>query len=112
MIGIRKVSPGIFVGLVLLLGLIALPWFGNAYLTTIAFGILIAYILGQSWDWVAGEMGYVNLGHYCFYGIGAYAFSIALVSHWPVWGSLVCAAIVTMIIAAMLSIPLFRLHGD
>ena len=111
---IKSVStfPGNFFEIVLLLGLIALPWIGNAYLTTIAFSILIAYILGQSWDWVAGEMGYVNLGHYCFYGIGAYAFSIALVSHWPVWGALICAAIVTMTVAAIVSIPLFRLHGD
>ena len=104
--------PRNFFEIILLLGLIALPWIGNAYLTTIAFGILIAYILGQSWDWVAGEMGYVNLGHYCFYGIGAYAFSIALISHWPVWGALICAAIVTMAIAAVVSVPLFRLHGD
>ena len=60
--------------------LLALPFVGNSYLLTFGFAVLIAYILGQSWDWVAGEMGYVNLGHYIFYGFGAYAFSIALVS--------------------------------
>lgn len=92
--------------------LAALPYVGNAYLTTIGFTVLIAYILGQSWDWVAGEMGYVNLGHYCFYGIGAYAFSIALVGHWPLWLAIALAVAITALAALVISVPLFRLHGD
>ena len=44
--------------------LLALPFVGNSYLLTFGFAVLIAYILGQSWDWVAGEMGYVNLGQW------------------------------------------------
>ncbi len=89
-----------------------LPFLGNAYVTTIAFTVLIAYILGQSWDWVAGEMGYVNLGHYCFYGIGAYAFAILLVGQWPLWVSIGFAVGVTALAALLISVPLFRLHGD
>ena len=79
-------------GLGLVAALLALPFSGNAYLTTFAFTVLIAYILGQSWDWVAGEMGYVNLGHYAFYGIGAYAFAIVLVGGSPFWLAFVAAA--------------------
>ncbi len=94
------------------LALAALPFVGNAYITTIAFTVLIAYILGQSWDWVAGEMGYVNLGHYCFYGIGAYAFSIALVGQWPLVVALSFAVLITALAALVISVPLFRLHGD
>lgn len=92
--------------------LTTLPFVGNAYLTTIAFTVLIAYILGQSWDWVAGEMGYVNLGHYCFYGIGAYGFAIALTGNWPFAIALAFAVLVTALAALLLSVPLFRLHGD
>ena len=92
--------------------LAALPFFGNAYFISFAFTVLIAYILGQSWDWVAGEMGYVNLGHYAFYGIGAYAFCIALVGGWPFWAALGVALVVTAGVALLLSVPLFRLHGD
>ncbi len=103
---------GFAIGAVLVALLAALPFVGNAYVTTFAFSVLIAYILGQSWDWVAGEMGYVNLGHYCFYGVGAYAFAIALVGHWPFWLAMVAAVLVTTVIALVLSIPLFRLHGD
>jgi branched-chain amino acid transport system permease protein len=92
--------------------LASLPFLGNAYLTTIGFTVLIAYILGQSWDWVAGEMGYVNLGHYCFYGIGAYAFAILLVGNWPLWVAIGFAVVVTALAALVISVPLFRLQGD
>ena len=61
-------------------GLAILPLLGEPYWTTFVFSVLIAYVLAQSWDWVAGEMGYINLGHYVFYGVGAYAFAIALTS--------------------------------
>ena len=99
-------------GLGLVAALVALPFSGNAYLTTFAFTVLIAYILGQSWDWVAGEMGYVNLGHYAFYGIGAYAFAIVLVGGSPFWLAFVAALGVTALAALLLAVPLFRLHGD
>ncbi|MFO1336571.1 MAG: branched-chain amino acid ABC transporter permease, partial [Piscinibacter sp.] len=99
-------------GLGLVAALAALPFSGNAYLTTFAFTVLIAYILGQSWDWVAGEMGYVNLGHYAFYGIGAYAFAIVLVGGSPFWLAFVAALGVTALAALLLAVPLFRLHGD
>ena len=53
------------------------PVFGGAYLTTFLATLLYAYIIAQSWDWLHGEAGYVNLGHYIYFGIGAYAFA------WP-----------------------------
>ena len=92
--------------------LAAFPFLGNPYLTTFVFSLLIAYILAQSWDWVAGEMGYVNLGHYVFFGIGAYAFAIALVGEWPFVVALGFAAVFTALAALLLAFPLFRLHGD
>jgi branched-chain amino acid transport system permease protein len=88
------------------------PLAGNAYYTTFAFTILIAFVLAQSWDWVAGEMGYVNLGHYCFYGIGAYAFAIVLVAKYPVVLAMLFALMATAIAAAVFAFPLFRLKGD
>lgn len=88
------------------------PLAQNAYYTTFAFTILIAFVLAQSWDWVAGEMGYVNLGHYCFYGIGAYAFAIALVGKYPAGLAMLFALLATAIAAALLAFPLLRLKGD
>jgi len=95
-----------------LAALAALPLVGNAYLVTFAFTVLIAYALGQSWDWIAGEMGYVNLGHYCFYGVGAYTFALVLVGRHPVAFAFVGAAAAAVVLAVLLSMPLFRLRGD
>ncbi|MDB5796573.1 MAG: branched-chain amino acid transport system / permease component family protein [Paucimonas sp.] len=97
---------------VIVAGLAALPFVGGAYLTSFMFTVLIAYILGQSWDWVAGEMGYVNLGHYCFYGLGAYVFAIALVAKYPWAVAILVAVLLTVAVAAVLAYPLFRLRGD
>jgi branched-chain amino acid transport system permease protein len=89
------------------------PLFGGAYLTTVTFSFLIAYVVAQSWDWLHGEAGYVNLGHYIYFGIGAYAFAIAYVRFGlAVPFCFLAGAIVTGIVAAIISFPLFRLKGD
>ena len=105
-------ARAIWVALGVVLFAALVPFVGNTYITTIAFSVLIAFILAQSWDWVAGEMGYVNLGHYCFYGIGAYAFAIALVAHYPAAVAMLFALVATAIVAVVISFPMFRLRGD
>lgn len=95
------------------LALVAMtPLVGSAYLTNLAFSLLIAFVLAQSWDWIGGEAGYVNLGHFAFYGLGAYAFSIFLTTGFALAASFALAVVVVGIIAAMLGVPLFRLQGD
>ena len=88
------------------------PIFGGAYLTTFLFTLLFAYVVAQSWDWLHGEAGYVNLGHYIYFGIGAYAFALANVNGMPVVLSFLFAALFTGLMGALLSFPLFRLRGD
>jgi branched-chain amino acid transport system permease protein len=88
------------------------PVYGGAYLTTFLFTLLLSYIVAQSWDWLHGEAGYVNLGHYIYFGIGAYAFALANVNGVPVAISFGIAALFTGLTAALLSFPLFRLRGD
>jgi branched-chain amino acid transport system permease protein len=89
-----------------------LPFVAGAYVTTFIFLLLIWFVLAQSWDWVGGEMGYVNLGHFAFYGIGAYGFAIALVAGWPLVAAFAFAVAVTTLIAVVVAFPLFRLRGD
>ena len=89
-----------------------MPVFGGAYLTTFLFTMLYAYIIAQSWDWLHGEAGYVNLGHYIYFGIGGYVFALANVNGLPVVVSFVVAALGTGLAGALLSFPLFRLRGD
>ncbi len=92
--------------------LLGVVQFGNAYLISFIFTILIYYILAQSWDWIAGEMGYVNLGHYCFYGIGSYAFGIFLVAGQLSVTSMAFTVLITCGVAAIIAYPLYRLKGD
>ena len=61
----------------MLIAAVLVPVFGGAYLTTFLFTLLSSYIVAQSWDWLHGEAGYVNLGHYIYFGIGAYIFALA-----------------------------------
>jgi branched-chain amino acid transport system permease protein len=93
--------------------LIALtPLIGGAYVISLVFSALIAFVLAQSWDWIGGEAGYVNLGHFVFYGLGAYVFSILLVRHVPLPLCFALAGIIVAVIATALAFPLFRLQGD
>ena len=104
--------PGRLLIAAVLVAAALVPVFGGAYLTTFLFTLLYAYIVAQSWDWLHGEAGYVNLGHYIYFGVGAYAFAIANVNGVPVVLSFLVAALVTGAMGALLSFPLFRLRGD
>ncbi|MBM3487979.1 MAG: branched-chain amino acid ABC transporter ATP-binding protein/permease [Alphaproteobacteria bacterium] len=87
------------------------PFLGAYYLTFV-FTMLIAYVVAQSWDWLHGEAGYVNLGHYIYFGIGAYVFSLGYINELPVVVCFAFAALFTAGVGAILSYPLFRLRGD
>ena len=99
-------------GFLALLVLILLPVVTGPYLVGLGFLLLVAFVLAQSWDWIGGEAGYINLGHLVFYGIGAYAFSILLVRGVPLPACFVAAGVLSTVAAALLAFPLFRLHGD
>ncbi len=68
-------------------------------------------VLAQSYDIVGGQMGYINLGHITFFGVGAYAFGILFNQEAGLLGSLVVAAGVVVLFAALISYPFFRLRG-
>jgi len=94
------------------LALMAVPYLGNTYLTNFVFVLIIAFIIAQSWDWLGGEMGYVNLGHFCFCGIGAYAFCILVARGYPIHVGFIATVAISGSAAALLAFPLFRLRGD
>lgn len=89
-----------------------IPLLHLPYLTTFTFTLIVAYIVAQSWDWVGGHMGFINLGHFAFCGIGGYAFAILLSGGVSTWVAISAAAAVTLGIAIIISFPLFRLRGD
>jgi branched-chain amino acid transport system permease protein len=90
----------------------AVPLLGGSYLTTVALSILVSFVLAQSWDWLGGEMGYLNLGHYAFYGIGAYGFCLSVVGGAGLVPAFAMAVFAPAAFAALLAVPIFRLRGD
>ena len=107
----RSLLP--WLGGAVLIGLLLLvPQLGVPYATSLVFTLLVSFILAQSWDWIGGLAGYVNLGHFAWYGVGAYAFAISLNAGVPVPLCFVVAMAVVALAAAILSFPLFRLKGD
>ena len=89
-----------------------IPSFATSYTVSMVMLLLLFYTLAQSWDWVGGELGYVNLSHYASYGIGAYVFAIAYTNGAHFLVALALAPLVTAVIIALISVPLFRLQGE
>jgi branched-chain amino acid transport system permease protein len=85
---------------------------GDAHwLNIIAFTYLMAG-LAASWNIIGGFGGQFSLGHGVFFAIGAYTTAIC-VTRWGVspWVLIVPAAILSAVIAMLISWPTFRLRG-
>src|ERR1051325_2600898 len=108
--GMSRPAYAVFAGAFLIA--FAIPFFAGSYLVTFALSLILALILAQSWDWIGGQMGYINLGHFCFYGIGAYAFAIMGTHGSPVVRGFGVAILIAALTALAVSLPLFRLRGD
>ncbi|MFQ5693923.1 MAG: hypothetical protein ACE5IM_12870, partial [Nitrospinota bacterium] len=101
-----------WVGLgVLLAALIAMPWLFVSYYVQLTYAIFLYTTLAASYDLVGGHMGYMNLGHAIFYGLGTYAFGIAFQAGGGLVGGLASAALTALLFAAAMSYPFFRMRG-
>jgi branched-chain amino acid transport system permease protein len=90
----------------------SVPAIAGTYVTAMVFAMMISFVMAQSWDWVNGQMGYLNLGHFAFYGVGAYAFAILLTRGVPIVPCFAAAVFFGASAALLVSFPLFRLKGD
>lgn len=91
--------------------LLMAPQLLGSYMVTFLFLLFMYVVLAESYDIVGGYLGYMNLGHSVFFGIGAYTAGI-LISR-GAWIPLcfILAAIVPVVFAAAISYPFFRLRG-
>jgi len=100
------------VGALIVAYLAALPMVsGNTFLIA---SILIAFmytVLAQSYDIVGGHLGYMNLGHVSFFGLGAYVFSIFILRGYAPITAAVAALAAAVCLALVMSYPFFRLRG-
>ncbi len=96
---------------VLLVGLLVLPWLAPNYLGDISL-VFIYGLCGVSLMVLAGYTGLVSLGHAAFLGIGAYAhvyFAQTLGLPWVV--AIVLAALITAASGVLVGLPALRMTG-
>lgn len=91
--------------------LAVLPQLAGSYITVFLIVLFIHVVLAASYDLVGGYMGYINLGHAGFFGLGAYAFAIVATRGLPLAPALAVAAVSSAVLALLVSYPLFRLRG-
>lgn len=97
--------------ILVLVGLLFLPRFLDPYWVVFLL-LLFMYIgIGASFNITAGYLGYVNLGHYVFFGISAYGFSILYAKGAPFLLCLAVGVAVTVVFATLISYPFLRLKG-
>lgn len=107
----RRVAPAAGILLSIVVAAILIQWVSISYFVVWVFLFSISLTLAVSYDIVGGYMGYMNLGHAVFFGLGAYSAGLAL--NWgihPVW-SLAAAGLVAAGFATVAGFPLFRLRG-
>ena len=64
---------GAVIAVLVLAGLIALPWMGNAGLMRMVVEIIALLVLAQMWNLLAGYAGLVSIGQQAYVGLGGYA---------------------------------------
>jgi branched-chain amino acid transport system permease protein len=92
--------------------LVSLPGWASQYTLLIftLFGLYLA--LAQMWNLLAGYTGLISLGQQIFIGVGAYTLAVlTLYYQWPIWLSILCGGFVCVLLALVVSIPLFRMSG-
>jgi branched-chain amino acid transport system permease protein len=89
-----------------------MPWFvRNNYQLQVLFRITLFAALGLAWNLVGGYAGQLSLGHVAFFGVGAYGLALFTALSIPAWISLLLAAVVATLFAAIIGIIAFRLRG-
>jgi branched-chain amino acid transport system permease protein len=95
----------------LLIALVAFPFVASSYFVVFLVILFVHLVLAASYDLVGGYMGYINLGHASFFGLGAYGFGVATTRGWGLLPGLLVAALAAVALALLISYPLFRLRG-
>jgi branched-chain amino acid transport system permease protein len=107
----KRILPVLAVVVLAMAALPLLPFQAVSYVLRVLTLGFVYLVLAQSYDIVGGTMGYVNLGHIAFFGVGAYAFGITYNAGYSLLPSLVASLAVVAVFAGLISYPFFRLRG-
>ncbi|NWF91686.1 MAG: branched-chain amino acid ABC transporter permease [Syntrophaceae bacterium] len=102
-----------FIGIILiLLGLIALPYWASRYWILLVLLFSLNLALSQMWNLLAGYSGLISLGQQAFIGLGGYALAVFSVYYgFPIWLSIILGGTVSVLFALLISAPIFRMRG-
>lgn len=89
----------------------ALPWMVGSYVLVWIFLLCVYLALAASYDIIGGYMGYMNLGHSTFFGLGAYATAVLLNHGLNLALAALGGVVISAGFAAVVGFPLFRLKG-
>lgn len=89
--------------------LLALPWFVNSYVLSVAILILYFAYVGQAWNVLMGFCGQLSLGHALYVGIGGYT-AAALFVHFGIgpWAGLWASMAACLVFGAVVGLLAFR----
>jgi branched-chain amino acid transport system permease protein len=97
---------------VTLIWIAVFPQLAELYFVSLALVVLLAIVLGASWNMLSGYTGYISFGHAGFFGIGSYIGALLIIHNLAVWW---LAAIVAGIGTAAVAVPIgaltLRLRG-
>lgn len=84
----------------------------NSYYQLVLTLVPVWAVFGLSWNLLSGYTGLISFGHAAFFGIGAYASTILLVSYGLTpWLGLVIGAVLAGLAALVIAVPTMRLQG-
>lgn len=98
---------------VLLAVALALPRFQNPYQLLTFTRFLLLAAMAQGWNFIGGYAGFAAFGNVAFFGIGAYATGLAMLSAWhvPFFPALAIGSLVAAVTAALVGALVLRLKG-
>jgi branched-chain amino acid transport system permease protein len=96
---------------VLIISALLVPWIGSRYHVSFVFFFCLALTLTATYEIIGGYMGYINMGHGAFFGLGVYVYGITITQGGSLPLGLVLAVVITAVFAGLIAIPIFRLRG-
>jgi branched-chain amino acid transport system permease protein len=96
-----------------LTGLLLLPRHVTSYRLLTYTSVLCLALMAQGWNFIGGYTGFAAFGNVAFFGIGAYATGLLMLSKWHVsfFPALAAAALLAAGTAALIGLPVLRLKG-
>ncbi|ASK36306.1 branched-chain amino acid ABC transporter permease [Alcanivorax sp. N3-2A] len=96
---------------VVLAGLVLLPWFTPYFYIFIATEILIMGLFAASFNLIFGYTGMLSFGHAAFFGIGSYATAMLLLHlQWPLVYCLIASVVFGALLALVIGFLSVRLN--